>query len=157
MSAVPNTPHPARHLLRAKGFVDAHYFDPDLSVNDMADAAGLSRSHFTREFSNTFGESPRAYLLTRRLERATALLRNTDNSVLDVCLSVGLSSVGSFTSTFTRTYGESPSAYRARFPDPRRLVQVPECYVRLYGRPARKSARLEKTAEQPASSVALTD
>src|ERR1700742_205482 len=102
---------PARHLLRAKDLADAHYAEP-LSVDDMARAAGLSRAHFSREFRRAFGDSPHQYLLTRRLERAAALLRNTDRSVADICFSVGLQSVGSFTSSFTRTYGKSPAAYR---------------------------------------------
>src|SRR6476661_1575062 len=106
---------PARHLLRAKDLADARYFEP-LGVNDLAAAAGLSRAHFSREFRLAFGESPHAYLLTRRLERAATLLRTTDRSVLDVCLAVGLQSVGSFTTCFTRTYGISPTAYRARYP-----------------------------------------
>src|SRR3954452_12647989 len=95
---------PARHLLRAKDLADARYFE-DIGVDDMASAAGLSRAHFSREFRRAFGEPPHAYLLTRRLERAAALLRNTDRSVADICLSVGLRSVGSFTTSFTRTYG----------------------------------------------------
>src|SRR3954470_18737929 len=103
---------PARHLLRARDLADARYSEP-LDVDDMAAAAGLSRAHFSREFRRAFGESPHAYLLTRRLERAASLLRHTDRSVADICFSVGLSSVGSFTSSFTRTYGISPTAYRA--------------------------------------------
>src|SRR6185369_14481666 len=106
---------PARHLLRAKDLADARYFEP-LGVDDMARAAGLSRAHFSREFRRAFGEAPHQYLLTRRLERAAALLRTTDHSVAEICLSVGLTSVGSFTSSFTRTFGKSPTAYRAHFP-----------------------------------------
>src|SRR5213083_635240 len=106
---------PARHLLRARDLADARYSDA-LTVDDLARAARLSRAHFSREFRRTFGESPHAYLLTRRLERAASLLRNTDRSVTDICFSVGLQSVGSFTTSFTRTYGCSPTAYRAAFP-----------------------------------------
>jgi AraC-like DNA-binding protein len=102
----------ARHLLRAKDLADARYFEP-LGVNDMARAAGLSRAHFSREFRRVFGDPPHAYLLTRRLERAAALLRHTDRSVTDICLSVGLRSLASFTTSFTRAYGMSPTAYRA--------------------------------------------
>src|SRR3954451_3003036 len=80
---------PARHLLRAKDLADARYSDP-LDVDDLARAAGLSRAHFSREFRRAFGESPHAYLLTRRLERAAALLRTTDHSVAEICVSVGL-------------------------------------------------------------------
>src|SRR3977135_3476743 len=106
---------PARHLLRAKDLADARYFEP-LGVDDMARAAGLSRAHFSREFKSAFGESPHAYLLTRRLERAAALLRAMDRSVVAICFAVGLRSVGSFTTSFTRAYGITPTAYRASFP-----------------------------------------
>src|SRR5438876_9345518 len=101
---------PARHLLRAKDVADARYAEP-LGVDDLAGAAGLSRAHFSREFRRAFGESPHAYLLTRRLERAAALLRSTDGSVADIRFAAGLRSVGSFTTSFTRTYGRSPTAY----------------------------------------------
>ena len=131
---------PARHLLRAKDLADARYFEP-LGVDDMASAAGLSRAHFSREFRRAFGESPRAYLLTRRLERAAALLRMTDRSVADVCLSVGLQSIGSFTTSFTRTYGMSPTAYRAAFPPAADHARIPACVARVYGRPQRRTFR----------------
>src|SRR5271169_6350451 len=120
---------PARHLLRARDLADARYFEP-LDVDQMARAAGLSRAHFSREFRRAFGESPHAYLLTRRLERAAALLRNTDRSIADVCFSVGLQSLGSFTTSFTRTYGMSPTAYRAAFPPAADQAMVPSCVVR---------------------------
>jgi AraC-like DNA-binding protein len=125
---------PARHLLRAKDLADARYTQP-LDVDDMAGAAGLSRAHFSREFRRTFGESPHGYLLTRRLERAAALLRNTDRSVAEICFSVGLQSVGSFTSSFGRVYGRSPTAYRASFPPASRHALVPTCVLRAYMRP----------------------
>jgi len=129
-----------RHLLRAKDLADARYADP-LGVDDMAAAAGLSRAHFSREFRRAFGVSPHVYLLTRRLERAAALLRNTDRSVADICFSVGLQSLGSFTSSFTRTYGVSPTAYRAAFPPAAAHATVPSCIVRAYGRPQRSTFR----------------
>jgi AraC-like DNA-binding protein len=125
---------PARHLLKAKDLADARYFEP-LGVDHMAAAAGLSRAHFSREFRREFGESPHQYLLTRRLERAAALLRATDRSVADVCFSVGLASVGSFTSSFGRAYGRSPTAYRASFPPASRHAVVPACVLRAYTRP----------------------
>jgi len=131
---------PARHLLRAKDLADARYFEP-LGVDDMARAAGLSRAHFSREFRRAFGESPHAYLLTRRLERAAALLRTTDRSVAAICLSVGLQGIGSFTSSFTRTYGISPVAYREAFPPASEHALVPACVVRFYGRPQRRTFR----------------
>jgi AraC-like DNA-binding protein len=136
---------PARHLLRAKDLADARYFEP-LGVNDLASAAGLSRAHFSREFRRAFGESPHAYLLTRRLERAAALLRATDRSVADICLSVGLRSVGSFTTSFTRTYGVSPTVYRAAFPPAAQHALVPTCVLRAYGRPQRRTFREDTAA-----------
>ena len=131
---------PARHLLRGKDLADARYSE-HIDVDDMAGAAGLSRAHFSREFRRAFGESPRAYLLTRRLERAAALLRNTDRSVADVCFSVGLQSVGSFTTSFTRTYGMSPTAYRAAYPPAAQHALIPTCVMRVYGRPQRSTFR----------------
>jgi AraC-like DNA-binding protein len=125
---------PARHLLRAKDLADARYFDP-LGVEDLARAAGLSRAHFSREFRAAFGESPHTYLLTRRMERAATLLRNTDHSVAEICLSVGLQSIGSFTTSFKRTYGVTPTAYRAAFPSPADSAKVPACVVRFFARP----------------------
>jgi len=136
---------PARHLLRAKDLADARYFEP-LGVDDLARAAGLSRAHFSREFRRAFGESPHSYLLTRRLERAAALLRTTDRSVADVCLSVGLQSVGSFTTTFTRTFGASPTAYRAAFPPAAQHARIPACLLRANGRPQRRTFREDSRA-----------
>jgi len=129
---------PARHLLRAKDLADARYLEP-LTVEDLAGAAGLSRAHFSREFRRAFGESPHAYLLTRRLERAAALLRTTDRSVADICFSVGLRSVGSFTSSFARTFGVSPTVYRDRHPPAAQYVRLPACVVRFYGRPQHRT------------------
>jgi AraC-like DNA-binding protein len=131
---------PARHLLRAKDLADARYFG-SLSVDELASAAGLSRAHFSREFRRAFGEPPHSYLLTRRLERAAALLRTTDRSVADICFSVGLQSVGSFTTSFTRTYGRSPTAYRAQFPPAADQALIPACVLRVYGRPQRRTFR----------------
>jgi AraC-like DNA-binding protein len=131
---------PARHLLRAKDLADARYFEP-LGVEELARAAGLSRAHFSRQFRHAFGESPHAYLLTRRLERAATLLRSTDHSVAEICFSVGLQSVGSFTTSFTRTYGSSPTAYRARFPPAAHHAQIPACVWRVYGRPQHRTFR----------------
>jgi len=134
---------PARHLLRAKELADAHYFEP-LGVDDLAAAAGLSRAHFSREFRRAFGEPPHAYLLTRRLERAAALLRGTDRSVADICLSVGLRSIGSFTTSFKRSFGVSPTAYRAAHPPAARGALVPGCVVRAYSRPQHRTFREDR-------------
>jgi AraC-like DNA-binding protein len=135
---------PARHLLRAKDIADARYCDR-LTVDDMAAAAGLSRAHFSREFAKTFGETPRQYLQTRRLERAAALLRSTDRSVADVCLAVGLESIGSFTTTFQRAYGRTPTEYRASFPPAATFAMVPACVLRVHSRPG-PASRVVKTA-----------
>jgi AraC-like DNA-binding protein len=141
MAIVPAT----RHLLRAKDLADARYAEP-LGVEDMAAAAGLSKAHFSREFRREFGESPYAYLLTRRLERAASLLRLTDRSIADICFSVGLQSLGSFTSSFTRMYGRSPAAYRAAHPPASAYAMVPSCIVRAYGRPQRRTFREDSAA-----------
>jgi AraC-like DNA-binding protein len=133
-------PPPARHLLRARDLADRRYAER-LDVDALARAAGLSRAHFSREFRRTFGESPHAYLLTRRLERAAALLRGTDHSVADICFSVGLQSVGSFTTSFTRTFGMSPTAYREAFPPAADYARVPACIVHLHARPAHSTFR----------------
>jgi AraC-like DNA-binding protein len=138
-------PPPARHLARAKDLADARYSQP-LTVADLARAAGLSEAHFSREFRRAFGEPPHAYLLTRRLERAAALLRMTDHSIAEICFSVGLQSVGSFTTTFTRTFGCSPSAYRRRYPPASIHAQVPTCLLRFYGRPQHRRFREDMVA-----------
>jgi AraC-like DNA-binding protein len=139
---------PTRHLLRAKDLADARYSEP-LDVDDLARAAGLSRAHFSREFRAAFGESPHSYLLTRRMERAAALLRNTDRSVTEVCFDVGLQSVGSFTTSFKRTYGVTPTAYRASFPPASASALVPACVVRFFGRPQHSTSE-EDTASRRA-------
>lgn len=139
MTAVP----PARHLLRGRDYADRHYSQP-IGIDEMAAAAGLSRAHFSREFSRTFGESPKAYLMTRRLERAAALLRNTDHSVNEICLDVGLVGLGSFTTSFKHHFGMTPTEYRASFPPASAQVLVPACYVRTYGRPQHSTNREDR-------------
>jgi AraC-like DNA-binding protein len=143
---------PSRHLLRAKDLADVRYFEP-LTVDDLARAAGLSRAHFSEQFRRAFGVSPHAYLLTRRLERAAALLRGTDRSVAEICMAVGVSSVGSFTTSFRRTYGMSPTAYRASFPPASTWAMIPSCVLRFYGQPARRPAHRppDRTFEEDGS------
>jgi len=131
---------PARHLLRAKDLIDARYREP-LDVPSLARAARLSPAHFSREFRRSFGETPHQYLLTRRLERAAALLRNTDRSVADVCFTVGLRSIGSFTTSFGRAYGMSPTAYRACHPPASSRVRIPTCVLQAYARPRSNGLR----------------
>jgi AraC-like DNA-binding protein len=144
MARVP----PVRHLTRAKDLADARYAEA-LGVDDMARVAGLSRAHFSREFRRAFGEAPHSYLLSRRLERAAALLRTTDYSVADVCMAVGLQSVGSFTTSFHRAFGVTPTAYRASFPPASAWAVVPSCVVRVYGRPGKAGAPVPPGAGAP--------
>ncbi len=114
--------------------MDSRYYDR-LSNGDLAAAAGISRSHFIREFRRAFGEPPHRYLLTRRLERAASLLRLTDEPITEVCHRVGLTSVGSFTTSFTRAFGQSPQAYRATRPPLENEALVPACILRTWLRP----------------------
>ncbi len=130
--------------MRAKDLADARYSDP-LTVTDLARAAGLSKAHFSHEFRRAFGESPHAYLLTRRLERAASMLRMTDRKVADICVAVGLQSIGSFTTSFTRMFGVSPTAYRAKYPPASTYARVPSCVQRFYGRPQNRTFREDDT------------
>lgn len=136
---------PARHLLRARDLADVRYAEP-LGVDDLARAAGLSRAHFSREFRRAFGVPPHAYLLTRRLERAAAMLRSTDKPVAEICLAVGLQGLGSFTTSFKRAYGKTPTEYRAAFPPASSQAVVPSCVVRAYGRPQHRTFREDSPA-----------
>jgi AraC-like DNA-binding protein len=128
-------PHPTRHLLRARDLIDARYHSP-LDVPALARAAHMSEAHFSRAFRAAFGETPHQYLLTRRLERAAALLRNTDWSVLRICHAVGLRSIGSFTTSFTRTFGASPTAYREAQPTALTRARIPTCVLQAWSRPS---------------------
>ncbi|WP_217914448.1 helix-turn-helix domain-containing protein [Miltoncostaea marina] len=142
---------PDRHLLRAKDLIDARYREP-LDVPALARAAHASPAHFIRRFRRAFGETPHQYLLTRRLERAAALLRTTDHTVTRICLEVGLTSVGSFTSSFKRAYGVTPTAYRAAHPPAARRAPVPTCVVMAWTRPQGRAAS-EKPRRAGAASV----
>jgi AraC-like DNA-binding protein len=137
---------PARHLLRARDVMDARYRDA-LDVATLARAARLSQAHFSREFRAAFGETPHRYLLTRRLERAAALLRSSDHSVLEICADVGLRSVGSFTTSFGRAFGMSPTAYRAAHPPGPTRAPIPTCVLQAYARPRSSSFREDGAAE----------
>jgi AraC-like DNA-binding protein len=148
MAILPPPVPPARHLLRARDLADARYSER-VDVADMAREAGLSRAHFSAEFRRAFGEPPHVYLLTRRLERAAALLRMTDHSVADICMTVGLSSVGSFTTTFRRVFGITPTAYRAARPPAADLARIPACVLRAYGRPLNRTFREDSGVRRP--------
>jgi len=140
-------PEPQRHLLRGRDVADTRYASR-IGVAAMADAAGLSRAHFTRSFKLAFGESPGAYLLTRRLERAAALLRNTDHSVTEVCLEVGLTSLGSFTTSFKRVYRQTPSQYRASNPPAATWAMVPSCLIQEHARRQNRTIREDSPANR---------
>ena len=144
---------PSRHLLRAKDLADGWYFET-LTVADLARAAGLSPAHFSRQFRRVFGEPPHQYLLTRRLERAAALLRTTDRPVTEICFAVGLSSLGSFTTSFRRMYGTAPAEYRQSLPPTQRYMRIPLCVVRAYSRPSNRTFR---EVSRAAGSLPSTD
>jgi AraC-like DNA-binding protein len=127
------------HLRRARDLMDREYASP-LDVAALARAALMSTAHFSRRFRATYGETPYAYLMTRRIERAKALLRAGDLTVTEVCMSVGCSSLGSFSARFTELVGETPTAYRAR--DHSQLANVPGCIAKDLTRPRRKPSRI---------------
>jgi AraC-like DNA-binding protein len=138
----------ARHLVRAKDLADARYYE-SLSVRDLAAAAGLSPAYFSRQFKQTFGESPHQYVLTRRLERAASLLRTTDWSIAHICFAVGAQSVGSFTSSFRRMFGQTPLAYRAMYPPAEWHVRIPRCVAQAYARPQNRTFREDGVMAAP--------
>jgi AraC-like DNA-binding protein len=127
------------HLRRARDLMDREYARP-LDVAALARVALMSTAHFSRQFRATYGETPYAYLMTRRIERAKALLRRGDLSVTEVCMAVGCSSLGSFSARFTELVGETPTAYRAR--DHNGLASVPGCIAKELTRPSRKPGRV---------------
>lgn len=102
----------------------------------------MSTAHFSRRFRATYGETPYSYLMTRRIERAKALLRRGDLSVTEVCLEVGCLSLGSFSARFTQLVGETPTSYRSR--DHRGLASVPGCIAKELTRPTRIPSRIEE-------------
>jgi AraC-like DNA-binding protein len=127
------TPQTLVHLRRARDLMDRDYALP-LDVPTMAARALMSPAHFSREFKTAYGETPYAYLMTRRIERAMALLR-AGSSVTDACTADGATSLGSFSSAFTEMVGETPSAYRAR---PHEAAEaMPLCIAKLLTRPTR--------------------
>ncbi|MFJ6211765.1 helix-turn-helix domain-containing protein [Streptomyces sp. NPDC092296] len=121
-------------LRRARDVMDRDYARP-LDVAALANVALMSPGHFSRSFRAAFGETPYRYLMTRRVERAKALLRRGDLSVTEVCFAVGCTSLGSFSSRFTELVGESPSAYRARRHEAG--AAIPACIAKILTRPIR--------------------
>jgi transcriptional regulator GlxA family with amidase domain len=121
-------------LRRARDQMDREYAQP-LDIAVLARTALMSPGHFQRSFKTAFGETPYSYLMTRRIERAKALLRRGDLSVTDVCFAVGCSSLGSFSARFTELVGETPRSYRARSHD--LDAAVPACFAKIFTRPVR--------------------
>jgi AraC-like DNA-binding protein len=119
------------HLRRAHDLIDRHYAD-DLDLDVLASTAGVSKYHFLRSFSATYGITPAQYRSERRIERAQDLLRSTNLTVTEVCMAVGYSSLGSFSSRFRELVGISPSAYQASFAASG-APRIPGCYVFMHG------------------------
>ena len=136
-------------LRRARDHMDRDYSQP-LDVPAMASVALMSPAHFSRQFKAAYGETPYGYLMTRRIERAMALLRG-GMSVTDACMAVGATSLGSFSSRFSELVGESPSSYRARDHDA--LEAMPACIAKLLGRPQPIAARTRPAPESPSSRI----
>ena len=130
----------ARYLLQARDLADSRYAER-VTVADMARAAHLSAAHFSRAFRQAFGESPHQYLLTRRLERAAALLRTTDWTVARICTAVGIQSQSTFTTSFRTHFGRTPTEYRTTFKPAAAFAVVPMCVTRVYGRPRYRTIR----------------
>jgi AraC-like DNA-binding protein len=137
-----------RILLRARDRMDREYARP-LDVEALAAAAHLSRAHFIRRFRAAFGETPHRYLQRRRLERAMAMLRDTDKPVTEICMDVGFTSLGTFSRTFRHVVGTSPRAYRRRSravaPPP-----VPGCMLKIWNRPSEHFRRRDQAEPQVA-------
>lgn len=127
------------HLRRARDLIDREYARP-LNLAALSRTALMSPAHFSRQFRAAYGETPYAYLMTRRIERAMALLRRGELSVTEVCLEVGCTSLGSFSARFTELVGETPTTYRAR--DHSGLRSVPGCLVKDLTRPIRVRSRI---------------
>jgi AraC-like DNA-binding protein len=140
------------HLRRARDLMDREYARP-LDVDAIARAALMSTAHFSRRFRAAYGEPPYAYLMTRRIERAKALLRHGELTVTEVCLEVGCASLGSFSSRFTELVGETPTAYRER--DHSGLGSVPGCVAKEITRPSRKVEQ-DRRNERDRGALALS-
>jgi AraC-like DNA-binding protein len=133
-------------LRRARDRMDREYAEP-LDIDALARTALMSPGHFQRSFRAAYGETPYAYLMTRRIERAKALLRRGDLTVTEVCLAVGCTSLGSFSSRFTELVGETPSAYRARPHESG--AAIPACVAKRLTRPSRHRIRTAEPDEAP--------
>ncbi len=132
MAAVPLFTLPA--IRRARDLIDLRYAEP-LNLDDLAREAGYSKYHFARAFAAAYGETPRAYLTRRRLERAKTLLRTANLTVTEVCFAVGFESLGSFSTLFRRVVGETPSGYQRASIRSGGTPPIPGCVVLMWTRP----------------------
>jgi len=130
-------------LRRVRDRIDREYAEP-LDVEALARGANMSAGHLSRQFKLAFGESPYSYLMTRRIERAMALLRRGDMSVTDICFEVGCSSLGTFSTRFTELVGVPPSVYRQQAAD--ETAGIPSCVSKQITRPVRNR---EASAAEP--------
>jgi AraC-like DNA-binding protein len=140
-----------RRLRRARDQMDREYAQP-LDVPAIARTALMSTAHFSRRFRDAYGETPHSYLMTRRIERAKALLRRGDLSVTEVCFAVGCTSLGSFSARFTELVGQTPSAYRAGDHDDLRLLSG--CQAMVLTRPRRARGQESSFGETSAATRA---
>ena len=154
---MPQDPLLLRRLLRAKDRIDAASHE-DWPVERLAKVSHVSEAHFARAFKEAFGLPPHRYLLTRRIERATALLRDTDRPITEIAFETGWASLGTFTRTFRDITGEAPGALRARLrATPHDLAPVPGCHVSAAQRPNLITAVSEKRRQEAARTVASDD
>ena len=135
-------------LRRARDLIDRDYAEP-LDLDAMAAEAGYSRYHFARAFTTAYGETPRAYLTRRRIERAKTLLRTANLSVTEICFLVGFSSLGSFSTRFRDQVGWSPSEYRADAVDRTGIPPIPGCVVLMWTRPHPDGQQSGRSARSP--------
>ena len=133
-------------LRRARDLIDRDYADP-LDLDAMAREAGYSRFYFARGFAEAYGETPRAYLTRRRIERAKSLLRSANLSVTEVCVLVGFSSLGSFSARFRELVGRSPSDYREDAVATTGVPPIPGCVVLMWTRPHPQSPQSARSAD----------
>jgi transcriptional regulator GlxA family with amidase domain len=140
--------HALVQLRRARDHADRHFAEP-LDLEQLASVAALSKYHFHRLFTATYGQTPAAHLSERRIERAQDLLRSTNLTVTEVCFAVGFNSLGSFSSRFTQIVGESPSGFQQRYAG--NAPRIPGCYLFMSGYLERKIASEEKPATRTAS------
>ena len=150
MAAVPLFTLPA--VRRARDLIDLRYAEP-FDLDDLAREAGYSKYHFARAFAATYGETPRAYLTRRRLERAKTLLRTANLTVTEVCFAVGFESLGSFSSLFRRVVGQTPSGYQRASAQSGGPPPIPGCVVLMWTRPTAPRSQARRSLANPAPPI----